>query len=40
VGQLSVALRGTSPKRKTYDLAMIVEDSQISKKRVNLYEPI
>ena len=40
VGPLSVALRNTNPKRKTYDLAMIVEDSRISKNHVNLYEPI
>ena len=40
MGPLSVALRSTNPKRKTYDLAMIVEDSRISKKQVNLYEPI
>lgn len=40
VGPLSVALRSTSPKHKTYDLAMIVEDNQLSKKHVNLYEPV
>ena len=40
LGPLSVALRSTNPKRKTYDLSMIVEDNQISKNHVNLYEPI
>jgi hypothetical protein len=40
VGPLSVSLRSTNPKHKTYDLAMIVEDSQLSKKHVNLYEPV
>ena len=40
VGPLSVALRSTSTKHKTYDLAMIVEDNQLSKKHINLYEPV
>jgi len=40
VGPLSVALRSTSAKHKTYDLAMIVDDNELSKKHVNLYEPI
>lgn len=40
VGSLSLALRGSNPKHKTYDVAMIVEDNQLTKKRVNLYEPI
>ncbi len=40
VGPLSVSLRSTNAKHKTYDLAMMVEDNQISKKHVNLYEPI
>jgi len=40
VGPLSVSLRSTSTKHKTYDLAMMVEDNQLSKKHVNLYEPI
>jgi hypothetical protein len=40
VGPLSVALRSASPKHKTYDMAMIVEDSQLTKKHVNLYEPV
>src|SRR5690348_5845683 len=40
VGPLSLALRSTNPKHKTYDVAMIVEDNTLSKKHVNLYEPI
>jgi hypothetical protein len=40
VGPLSLALRSANPKNKTYDVAMIVEDNALSKKRVNLYEPI
>jgi septal ring factor EnvC (AmiA/AmiB activator) len=40
VGPLSVALRSANTKHKTYDLAMIVEDNQLSKKHVNLYEPV
>jgi uncharacterized coiled-coil protein SlyX len=40
VGPLSLALRSANPKRKTYDVAMIVEDNALTKKHVNLYEPI
>ena len=40
VGPLSISLRGANAKRRTYDLAMIVEDNPLSKKHVNLYEPI
>lgn len=40
VGPVTVSLRSTNPKHKTYDVAMIVEDNQINKKHVNLYEPI
>ena len=40
VGPLSISLRGTSAKHKTYDLAMMVDDNALSKKHVNLYEPI
>jgi uncharacterized coiled-coil protein SlyX len=40
VGPLSVSLRSTSTKHKTYDLMMMVEDSQLGKKHVNLYEPV
>ena len=40
VGPLSVSLRSANVKHKTYDLAMIIEDNQLSKKHVNLYEPV
>lgn len=40
VGPLSVSLHGVNAKHKTYDLRMIVEDSEINKKHVNLYEPV
>lgn len=40
VGPLSLSLRSTSVKHKTYDLAMMVDDNALSKKHVNLYEPV
>lgn len=40
VGPLSISLRSTSAKHKTYDLAMMVDDNALSKKHVNLYEPV
>jgi hypothetical protein len=40
VGPLSISLRGANPKRKSYDLAMIVDDNALSKRNVNLYEPV
>jgi len=40
VGPVSVALRSTNTKHKTYDVAMMVDDNQLDKKHVNLYEPI
>lgn len=40
VGPLSLALRGTSTKHKTYDLVMLVDDNSLNKKHVNLYEPV
>ncbi len=40
VGPLSVSLRGSNPKHKNYDLQMMVEDNQLTKKHVNLYEPV
>jgi len=39
-GPLMVSLRKTDPKHKKYDLAMVVDDNQLSKKNVNLYEPV
>ena len=39
-GPLMLSLRKADTKHKSYDLAMIVDDNQLSKKKVNLYEPI
>jgi hypothetical protein len=35
-----LSLRKADTKHKSFDLAMIVDDNQLSKKKVNLYEPI
>jgi cell division protein FtsB len=40
VGPLSLSLRKVNSKRKSYDLAMFIDDNQLQKKSVNLYEPI
>jgi len=40
VGPISLSLRRTDTKHKNYDLNLIVDDNDLSKKRVNLYEPI
>ena len=40
VGPISVSLRNTNIKHKSYDLAMMVEDNQLDKKHVNLFEPV
>ena len=37
---MSLSLRKVNTKRKSYDLAMFVDDNQMQKKSVNLYEPI
>ena len=39
-GPITVSLRRTDAKHMNYDLMMVVDDNQLSKKRVNLYEPI
>src|SRR5438067_5184039 len=39
-GPLTLSLRRTDPKHMNYDLIMVVDDNSLSKKRVNLYEPI
>ena len=39
-GPLMLSLRKADTKHKSYDLAMIIDDNQISKKHVDLYEPI
>jgi len=40
VGPLSISLRGANAKRKSYDLAMMVDDNALSKRNINLYEPV
>ena len=40
VGPISVSLRKANTKRKSYDLALFVNDNQLQKKSVNLFEPI
>jgi outer membrane murein-binding lipoprotein Lpp len=39
-GPIQLSLRKADAKHKNFDLAMIVDDNQMTKKRVNLYEPI
>ena len=39
-GPLTLSLRRTDAKHMNYDLSMVVDDNALSKKRVNLYEPI
>src|SRR6266852_9306 len=39
-GPLTLSLRRADTKHMNYDMAMVVDDNQLSKKRVNLYEPI
>ena len=40
VGPITLSLRKTDAKHKTYDLAMLVDDNELNKKKVNLYEPV
>jgi hypothetical protein len=40
VGPLTLALRKADTKHKNYNMEMIVDDNKLSKKNVNLYEPI
>lgn len=40
VGPVSVSLRKANTKHEYCDLEMLVNDSQLSKKHVNLYEPV
>jgi len=39
-GPLPLSLRKTDTKHNSFDMAMIVDDNQLIKKKVNLYEPI
>ncbi|HTB94844.1 MAG TPA: hypothetical protein VK728_18565 [Candidatus Sulfotelmatobacter sp.] len=40
VGPITLSLRKADTKHKNYDIEMIVDDNQMGKKKVNLYEPI
>jgi hypothetical protein len=40
VGPLTLSLRKADTKHKSYDLHLIVDDNQLTKRNVNLYEPI
>jgi hypothetical protein len=40
VGPVALALRKSDAKRKSYNVGMLVEESQLEKKNVNLYEPV
>lgn len=40
VGPVSVSLRKANVKRKSYDITLLVDDIQIQKKSVNLFEPV
>jgi len=40
VGPISVSLRKANTKHKSYNLAMMVDDFQLDKKNINLYEPV
>ena len=40
IGPVSLSLRKVNTKRKSYDLALFVDDNQLQKKSINLFEPI
>jgi uncharacterized coiled-coil protein SlyX len=40
IGPITLSLRKADAKRKNFDMAMIVDDNELNKKKVNLYEPI
>lgn len=40
IGPLTIALRKADTKHKNYNVEMVVDDNKLSKKNVNLYEPI
>src|SRR5262249_50953994 len=39
-GPLSISLRKTDTKHKSYDIAMVVDDDQLPKKKINLSAPV
>jgi len=40
IGSLRLSLRKADAKHKSFDLAMMVDDNELQKKKVNLYEPV
>jgi hypothetical protein len=40
VGPLNLSLRKANTKRDYYDMALVVDDRELNKKHVNLYEPL
>lgn len=40
VGPLSLSLRKADVKHKNFDIRFLVDDNQLEKKKVNLYEPV
>jgi hypothetical protein len=40
IGPLPLSLRKTDTKHSSFDMAMVVDDNQLMKEKVNLYEPI
>jgi uncharacterized coiled-coil protein SlyX len=40
IGPITLSLRKADTKHKSYDIEMIVDDNEMTKKKVNLYEPI
>ncbi len=40
VGPVALSLRKADTKHKSFDMQMIVDDNQLSKKKVNLFEPV
>jgi hypothetical protein len=40
IGSVRLSLRKADLKHKSFDLAMLVDDSELQKKKVNLYEPV
>lgn len=39
-GPISLSLRKADTKHKSYDIMMVVDDEQLTKKKINLYEPV
>jgi len=39
-GPVMLSLRNADPKRQSFDLVIIVNDNELTKKKINLYEPV